>query len=376
MKNNVYLYFSGATDKTGSALAEALDIKSGRTKPAATALAKTQLVIGWGAKTDKDITLGKAAVINHPNAIKTNRNKLAALELMLKAKVNVAPFVAADKVIGALSSKTDKLQLPVIARTNFHQGGKHFWTCLTRTHVNTVLKTLGSMNKRGYFQNYIDVEAEFRLHIFRGKLIYAQRKTQRSDLADAYVRQQAEKIKHLAGKKGQTLDEGTLEHVLKYQGTRIDGADMIVRSNDKGWKFSNVKPDNVDKNLLSQACAALKALNLDFGAVDCVLDSDKKPWIIEVNTGPGLEETAFKKYVAEFEKAITAVLNPESVKRAAKPATAPKKAPDPKAGLPGKEEGGDGITADKLRSVAELLEHAESDDEAEAVRNIAKRMFG
>ena len=88
MPKDVYIYYSGATDKTGAALAEALEVASGRVKPKTT----QKIVIGWGAKTDKAVNLGNATVINHPNAIRVNRNKFQALQLMQKAKVNVAPF--------------------------------------------------------------------------------------------------------------------------------------------------------------------------------------------------------------------------------------------------------------------------------------------
>jgi glutathione synthase/RimK-type ligase-like ATP-grasp enzyme len=372
MLNNVYIYYSGATDKTGSALAEALDIKSGRKAPGK---ANTDIVIGWGAKTDKDIDLGKAKVLNHPNAIRVNRNKLTALSLMQQAKVAVAPFASADSVITNLNDKKSTLGLPLIGRTNYHQGGANFWTCLTRTHVDDVINILNNgIKKKGYFQNYIDVKAEYRLHIVLGELIYAQRKVPRDDLQTAYAEQQSDKIKRMAEKKGEKIDDKTLEFALKYQGSKIPGADNIIRSNTRGWRFSNVNLEKVDKNLLKQAVDALKALNLEFGAVDCVLDAEGKPWIIEVNTGPGLEGTPFKKYVAAFQKAINNILKPPA-KKAEKKATV-------KAAAPGKKtatakEVGDKVNVDpeKLRMLADLMDNAEG-DEKDAIASAAKRMFG
>ena len=372
MLNNVYIYYSGATDKTGAALAEALDVKHGKKLPGKT---NTDVVIGWGAKTDKEVDLGKAKVLNHPNAIRINRNKLTALQLLQKAKVSVAPFAAADSVVKELDSKKSELGLPLIGRTNYHQGGANFWTCLTRTHVEDVINNLNnSIKKKGYFQNYIDVKAEYRLHIVLGELIYAQRKVPRDDLKDAYTEQQTDKIKRMAEKKGAKIDDATLKFALDYQGGKIPGADNIIRSNTRGWKFSNVNLEKVDKALLDNATAALKALSLDFGAVDCVLDAEGKPWIIEVNTGPGLDGTPFKKYVDAFSRAINNILKPP-VKEVPNKATPKQTVKAAQVKAAGKAAGPVNVDSEKLRLLADLMDNAEG-EEKDAIAAAAKRMFG
>jgi glutathione synthase/RimK-type ligase-like ATP-grasp enzyme len=366
MQNNVYIYYSGATDKTGNALAEALDISKGRTAPKGT----KKVVIGWGAKTDKAINLGTAKVLNHPDAIRVNRNKLKALELMQNAKVKVAPFVAAENVNAALDNAKSGVALPVIGRTNYHQGGANFFTCLTRTHVNDVIKALNNkLKKKGYFQNYIDVVDEYRLHIVNDELIYAVRKKERSNLAQAHVEQQSDKIERMAEKQGKTLDKETLEYALDYQGKKIAGADNIVRSNTRGWKFSNVKLENVPKPLITEAVKAIKALGLDFGAVDCVMDAEKQPWIIEVNTGPGLEGTPFTKYVEAFNKAINDILAPPAKKATQTKAAATKVTAK-------KADTGRKLDPEKLRMLADMMDNCDDDAERDAVNKVAQRMFG
>lgn len=368
MQKDVYIFYSGATDKTGNALAEALDVSSGRKAPKGA----KKVIIGWGAKTDKSINLGKAETLNHPDAIRVNRNKLKALELMQAAKVRVAPFVPAENVSTALDSAKDELALPLIGRTNYHQGGDNFFVCLTRSHVNDVCANLSNkLKKKGYFQNYIDVRDEYRLHIVNGELIYAVKKKERSNLAAAHVEQQSDKIGRMAEKQGKTLDKDTLEYALDYQGKKIAGADNIVRSNTRGWKFSNVKLENIPKALVDEALKSVKALGLDFGAVDCVMDAEKNPWIIEVNTGPGLEGTSFTKYVEAFNRAINSILNPSAKKATAKAATV-KTAVKEEAG------GSDGRKLDpaKLRMLADMLDDCDSADEKAAVNKVAQRMFG
>lgn len=364
MQKDVYIFYSGATDKTGSALAEALDINSGRQAPKSA----KKIVIGWGAKTDKAINFGNAKTLNHPDAIRANRNKLKALELMRDAKVKVAPFVAAEGISTALDNAKSGVALPLIGRTSYHQGGANFFTCLTRTHVNEVIKVLNDkLKKKGYFQNYIDVVDEYRLHIVNDELIYAVKKKERSNLAEAHVEQQTDKIERMAEKQGKTLDKETLEYALDYQGKKIAGADNIVRSNTRGWKFSNVKLENVPKSLVDEAKKSVKALGLDFGAVDCVVDAEKQPWIIEVNTGPGLEGTPFTKYVEAFNRAISDILKPSAKKTATRAATAKTVVKETATGKK--------LNPEKLRMLADMLDGCDTDDEKAAVNKVARKMF-
>lgn len=368
MPKNVYLFYSGATDKTGVLLAEALEVKSGKTAPKGA----QSIVIGWGAKTDKDINLGKATVINHPNNIRTNRNKFRAMEIMRGVGVHIAPFEAADNAIAGLDSNS--ITLPVIGRTNYHQGGANFFTCLTKTHVANTIKTLNEkLNKKGYFQNYIDVESEFRLHIVDGRVIYAQRKKERDNLKEAYSTDQMDKIKRMAEKKGAKVDEKTLKFALDYQGSKIAGADNIIKSNTRGYKFSNVNLSSVNKDLADQAIAAVAALGLQFGAVDCVLDTDGYAWVIEVNTGPGLEGTAFKNYVQAFSDMINNILTP--VKAPASKTSAAAVETDKKVSKKAVAIKASKIDPEKLRMLADMLEEAD-ESEADAVNAVAARMFG
>ena len=373
MKKNVYINYSGATDKTGGLLAKALDIQGG-VKPAA---GSKDIVIGWGAKTKDKVNLGKAVVLNHPDKIRVNRNKLKAMELMSAAKVNIAPFSTTDTIIADLDNAKNPITLPVIGRTNYHQGGANFFTCLTKTHVQDVINVLSNkLAKRGYFQKYIDVKEEYRLHVVLDQLIYAVKKKRRGNITEAYVEQQSDKIKRMAEKEGATLNEDTLKYTLEYQGKKIAGSDNIVRSNTRGWKFSSIKVENVPQDLFVESIKALKALDLEFGAVDCVIDTDGKAWIIEVNTGPGLEGTSFKKYVETFTKVIDNILNPPEKKVTqvmAKIKGAITKKPHQGSKKP--EKGGK-IDSEKLRMLADMLDNCDGENEEDVVNTVAKRMFG
>ena len=366
MSKNTYLYYSGATDKTGMELVKALGITGGIEMPDKT---KT-IVIGWGAKTAKSVDLGKAQVYNHPNSIRVNRNKMESMALMMENKVAVAPFVDAEKVATELAKAKPSITLPLIGRTTFHQGGNEFFTCLTKTHVLETVKTLKNLKKSGYFQNYIDVKEEYRLHIFNGVLIVAAKKVPRDNLEAAYVEQQKEKIEAMAGKKGTKLDKATLDFALGYQANKISGPDQIIKSNTRGYKFAHVDAKNVNAALIAEAQKAVKALGLCFGAVDCVLDANGKAWVLEVNTGPGLEGTTFDAYVAAFKKLLASAENMEkAVKEAVK-----QPAPAWEAPKITKLGGKASSQAERLRTLADLIEVAD-DKQADIINELAKKLF-
>jgi len=364
MAKHPYLFYSAATDTTGKALADALKIPSGLKAHGK----DVDLLIGWGTKTDEKVVVGKTVkVLNHPDVIKGNRNKLGALKLMQRAGINVAPFVSDDEVMADLKKAKPTITIPCIARTCFHQGGAGFMTCLTKTHVEDALKNLqNNLGKKGYFQSYIDVKTEYRLHIFGGKVISAAKKVARDNLEAAYVEQQSEKVKAAADKKKANLDENTLKFVLSQQAKKLSGPDNIIKSNTRGYKFSQIDVARADKNLVDQAIKAVAAVGLDFGAVDCVLDASGKAWVLEVNSGPGLEGSAFDAYVAAFKKFLVAEEKPKVEPAIRKETTVGKVMAGSKGGT---------SLAEKLRVLAEIAEVAD-ESEAAAINSAARKLFG
>lgn len=359
--NNAYIWYSGATDVTGKKLAEALGIKHGNKKPAAKDVC---MVIGWGAKTKERVSgLSKIPFMNHPDSIRVNRNKLEALKLMRDAKVSVAGFIEASEVSN-IGKKKCPVTLPCIGRTKYHQGGKGFWDCPTMTHVNSAMQE-GAQ----YFQNLIEITEEYRLHVFDDNVIYAVKKVKRTpeETAEAYVRQELEKQKNIAAKKGNSFDEAMVKSVLENQAKLFaqNGANMLIRSNRAGWKFARVK--SVSKDLEKEAIKALKAIGLTFGAVDCCVAADKKPYIIEVNTGPGLEESTFNKWVEAFTNSINAVLGGDT--KSSNPA-APKTAGSTTVVGNGKES-----LKHRIRLMQDMVEAAD-DEEAAVLGSVFKKMFG
>lgn len=297
-----YIWYSGATDITGGALGSALGLTGTKTRPRN--LSAGDIVLGWGAKTKQDVNL-TGHILNHPNKIRANRDKFKSLETMFadrNLRANIAKFCLAGNVIRELDRSG--MTLPLVGRTKFHQGGKGFWLCLTRQHVSKAIA-----DGAQYFQTYIDVQDEYRLHVAFGSVIYAVKKIENPTEA-GWIAQRKEKILDYARKNNVNLNASTIDYVLGKLVKEATLPDRIVRSNKRGWKFSSVRISGLSAPLKNAAIKAVEVAGLDFGAVDCAMTPFNTPFIIEINSGPGLQGTALQKYTEAFAAKITALERP------------------------------------------------------------------
>lgn len=109
------------------------------------------------------------------------------------------------------------------------------------------------------FTKYIPKIAEYRIHVFNGRVIDSQRKRKsREALANEEVNPR-------------------------------------IRNHSNGWVFTreNCTPDGA---VLALAVSAVSALGLDFGAVDIIVSRRNIPYVLEVNTAPGLEGATINSY--------------------------------------------------------------------------------
>jgi len=348
-----YIWYSPATDITGQALADALNLTGSRNKPQA--LRNGDILVGWGTKIKQDINIrADIHVLNHPNKIKLNRNKLAALDQMsgnAQLRTNIAKYCQSNQIMQELHQSTpSRLKLPVVGRTKYHQGGKGFWLCLTKQHVQSAIDDGAS-----YFQNYIDVANEYRLHVAFGAVIYAVKKIENAT-ENGWKNQRKEKIADYAQKNNWNIDDATMDNVLSLLYKEAVLPDRIVRSNRRGWKFSHVRLNTVSDVMKSTAIKAVEVLGLDFGAVDCAVGTDGTPYILEVNSGPGLQGTALEKYVAAFQAKIADIETPK-VSTVRKAAAAAKKAISPNSTN----------KAAPSKGMVKIMQNVKTDEEATAV---------
>jgi hypothetical protein len=73
-----------------------------------------------------------------------------------------------------------------------------------------------------------------------------------------------------------------------------------IRSHDNGWVFTRNDIVPLTQEALQTALDGVRYLDLDFGAVDLLVDRNQRAVICEINTAPGIEGTTLQKYVTAF----------------------------------------------------------------------------
>ena len=84
----------------------------------------------------------------------------------------------------------------------------------------------------------------------------------------------------------------------KKRRTNTENINSHIRNHANGWVFcrEDIKINNKN-DLFNQALLACNAANLDFGAVDIIYNQkQKKYYVLEVNTAPGLVGQTIIKY--------------------------------------------------------------------------------
>lgn len=211
---------------------------------------KEPLVLNWGCS---NITRSMDVVtfLNPQQAVARASNKLEAFKALSQAGVSIPAWsddftLAADwHIAGDLLVARQKL--------NGHSG-----------------EGIVIINKDDYFEiaplytKYIKKKEEYRIHVFQGEAFFVQRKARKLDVAAEEVNW---KVRNLAG----------------------------------GFIFAH-KDVEVDDVARVQAVNAVRALALDFGAVDIIHGTDGVFYVLEVNTAPGLQGATLDAYVKQLEK--------------------------------------------------------------------------
>lgn len=295
--NKVYIWYSSATNITGKNITDELidkldesqfEVSGGTSQPE---VGTSDIVICYGTKTSEATHVDSPHILNHPDNIRINRNKLQALIKMSYSDIFVPDFLEINN-----ETDYDAIDYPVIARTNYHQGGRGLAICLDPEQV---MQAVNNPNINfGYMQELIPFEAEYRVHIFGGKAICAAKKVRQNDPVTSWKTNYTDSIAKRAEKAEKELDEYTLETCLNTIVKDMTLPDMLVKSNKRGWCFKKVDVENLDSTLKSSAQTAVNVLGLDFGAADCGITPDGDVYIIEVNSGPGLQGGTFNAYIS------------------------------------------------------------------------------
>jgi glutathione synthase/RimK-type ligase-like ATP-grasp enzyme len=237
---------SASARELANGLTEALGRKVWRVRNTAPRNVK-RTVINWGSTQP----INGKVVINHPSSVQVASNKSLAFAAMNDA-VPVPAWTCQEGTVKELFN----FSRTVVARTilNGHSG-----------QGIVIFGKDDPIPKAPLYTAYIPKKKEFRVHVFRDKIV---------------------------------------DVVQKRKVNGYEGGSPHIRTHNNGWVFCRENLE-YDPSLLTYAINAVAALKLDFGAVDIVYNEKKNVYyVLEVNTAPGLEGQTVKSYVDVFKELV------------------------------------------------------------------------
>lgn len=213
-------------------------------------------VINWGNSQEHRSLVGAGRVLNRPEAVALASNKHLFFERVALENPRVIPeFWTNPRDI-------PREAYPIVCRTilNGHSG-----------RGIVIADNEDELIPAPLYVRYVNKRDEYRVHV--GRL---------TDSPKSY--------KVIATqRKGRSTKVPT------------ENVNWRVRNHDNGFVFvrNNVNPPFA---VFEATCEAIAAVGLDFGAADVVYnEKQKRAYVLEVNTAPGLEGSTVRNYVDYFE---------------------------------------------------------------------------
>lgn len=242
-KIKIYPYKQGSA--SAGKLANALGGRVLKTEGSAYRPSVGDFVINWGSS--MQVTFLPAQVLNDPLKVAMASNKRSAFLAMEKGGVRI-PRYALNKAGVCWTGLT-------VCRHKLtgHSG------------EGIELAQADKLPDAPLYVEYIKKEDEYRVHIVGDEVVLVQRKA---------------------------------------RDRSVENPNWQIRNHANGFVF--VRNDVVyDPSVVEQAKLALKALELDFGAVDVIFNvKEGKAYVLEVNTAPGMEGTTVEDYASAFRNYI------------------------------------------------------------------------
>lgn len=246
------IYPYSPASQSSKDLANAIGIK--RAKHEGKAI-KTDLLINWGASSITREYNGE--ILNKPQAVAKAVNKLSSFK-SLKGHCTLPDFTESLEE----ANKWLAEGATVVARTKLtaHSG------------EGIVIVDTDSGDKlpeAKLYTRYIPKSDEYRLHVFKNKVFFVQRKARNKDIPD-------------------------------------DKVNWKVRNHGNGFVFANKDVVFDNRNAAyDEAIQAVAALGLDFGAVDLIYNKRHgKYYVLEVNTACGLSGSTLDAYAKVFKDLV------------------------------------------------------------------------
>lgn len=244
----------------------------------------TSLVVNWGNSNTTqgawEGIVGAGRGLNPPSAIHNASNKRLSFQMFQEHSIPTVEWTT-DRAVaeGWLSDGG-----VVYARTRLQgHSGEGIVVC-----SNIALPDLGGISTSSvivdaplYTKGITQQRREFRIHVVNGAIVHTQQKKRSENWRDN------------------------------------PNYSNVVRNYHTGWIYA---VQDVAANAAANQAAinAVRALGLDFGAVDVITRGDNA-WVLEVNTAPGLQGTNLTNYANQFlsilrnEQAPAPVVEPVAV---------------------------------------------------------------
>ncbi len=211
-----------------------------------------KMVINWGA-CKSNLILEKCRVLNHPIQVSEAANKLHAFENMEAENVSTVPFTTDVKKAEEWIREGSKVMCRTLLRG---KGGDGI----------VVAKTVDELVKAPLYTRYQKSKSEWRVHVFNEGILEVNRKVRNPEVPDEDV-------------------------------------DWDVRNHDRGFIFQR-NNDHVPQCVRDASIEAVKALGLDFGAVDVLYNQHyDKAYVLEINCAPNIEGSLVERYAEAIQAA-------------------------------------------------------------------------
>jgi len=232
-----------------------------------------QTILNWGNRRTPSwlstASTRRVRILNTPEAVNRASNKLTTLRVLDEAGISTPEYT------------TDLTE----AHAWLHDGERVIERHELRGSSGAGIRvvslddedTEGTLQRAPLYTKYIPKSAEYRIHIFNGRMLdYVQKKRVASERRD-------------------------------------DTYSPYIASMERGWVFTRTDvPES--PAAISLAQRAITALGLDFGAVD-IIYSEGRYYVLEVNTAPGLAGNTLIKYGNALRRLMGVGDLPENVTR-------------------------------------------------------------
>lgn len=196
---------------------------------------KPDLLIRWGCNSQ----LNSKKTLNKVEAMSLTNNKLESRYLFQERGIKTPKT----------SQTLIEIPYPMIIRPTNHSQGKQFYYCEDIIEATNAINKIAGAGKSYYISEYIPKVREFGVFIFNGRVSSMIEKVPKNELAkEAYAWNVA-------------------------QGTHT---------------FENINWDNWHIESCIESLKAVKALDLDFGRVDIIVDEEGNSYVLEVNSAHSL----------------------------------------------------------------------------------------